>query len=216
MCLYTKQFKFKTAETDITCLKILETVAGEKGDIIVTPFAFVPVPEEILSGKELFIPDDMQMSWLEARMKEAEISLDVEEGVIHSFGMRCFESGAGRFTFARDMLCEIEYHMNSVGYDERYIRESESRRLGCDVHPMIIGISLYRCVIPAGTEYIEGAYSGFGRDFDHNFLSYGSKAIRFVEKLTECRREGDASLYEYRSGKELYDKLLDLNEWTTV
>ena len=182
MCLYIKQYKLQTADEDIACWKVLEIIEANDGEKIVTPFAFCPLTEDELNGKKLFKPDKREAdafdTWL--KMYEEEIKphhySSVEEGVIHTYGVKDLT--------VKDMYDEMNFHINSIGSDEIYIGTQQSETIGCDMNPMIMGFALYKCVIPKGTEYIAGTYTGLSGS---TLISYGSKGIRFVEKAAEWR-----------------------------
>lgn len=182
MCLYIKQYKFQTADEDIACWKVLEIIEANGGEKIVTPFAFCPLTEDELNGKKLFKPDkrdaDSLATWL--KMYEEEIKSrhynSVEEGVIHTYGAKDLT--------VKDLYDEMNYHIGYISSDEVYIDMHQSEVIGCDMNPMIMGFALYKCVIPKGTEYIAGTYTGHSGS---HLISYGSKGIRFVEKAAEWR-----------------------------
>ena len=182
MCLYIKHYEFQTADEDIICWKVLEIIEANGGEKIVTPFAFCPLTEDELNSKKLFKPDkrdaDSLATWL--KMYEEEIKPhhynSVEEGVIHTYGATYFT--------VKDLYDEMNYHIGYIGSDEVYIGMHQSENIGCDMNPMIMGFALYKCVIPKGTEYIAGTYIGHSGS---HLISYGSKGIRFVEKVAEWR-----------------------------
>ncbi len=180
MCLYTKQHKFRVAEEDIVCWKVLEIVDGNYGEKIVTPFAFWPMTEAELSGRKPFTPNELEAEHLQSRLDSYpdESPTCIEDGVIHTYGAKDLK--------AIDMYDEMTYHVGYIGGSEGYIGMHQSNIIGCDPDPEIVGIALYKCVIPKGTEYIEGTYSGRSCS---DLVSYGSKAIRFVEKVAEWRRD---------------------------
>lgn len=198
MCLYTKQHKFRVADEDIVCWKVLEIVEGHGGEKVITPFAFWPVPEDALNGKELFEPNEFEAEGLINRLegeKKSDYTIDVEEGVIHTYGAKDLR--------AIDMYDEMTFHVNNIGGGEGYIDMHRGDIIGCDPDPDVLGIALYKCVIPKGTEYIEGTYTGHGYSGRacSDLVSYGSKAIRFVEKVAEWRRSdgydtGDTCLWD--------------------
>lgn len=183
MCLYIKQYKFQTADEDIACWKLLEIIEANGGEKVITPFAFCPLTEDELNGKKLFKPDkrdaDSLATWL--KMYEEEIKprhySSVEEGIIHTYGAKDLT--------VKDLYDEMNYHIGYIGSDEIYIGTQQSETIGCDMNPMIMGFALYKCVIPKGTEYIAGTYTGHSGS---HLISYGSKGIRFVEKAAEWRK----------------------------
>ena len=183
MCLYIKQYKFQTADEDIACWKLLEIIEANGGEKVITPFAFCPLTEDELNGKKLFKPDkrdaDSLATWL--KMYEEEIKprhySSVEEGIIHTYGAKDLT--------VKDLYDEMNYHIGYIGSDEIYIGTQQSETIGCDMNPMIMGFALYKCVIPKGTEYIAGTYTG---QSGSHLISYGSKGIRFVEKAAEWRK----------------------------
>ena len=197
MCLYTKQCKFLAADEDIVCWKVLEIVRGNDGEKFITPFAFWPVTEDELSGKKLFTPDELEAEHLQIRLNHYsdESPASIEDGVIHTYGAKDIR--------AIEMYDEMTYHVGFIGSGESYIGTHQGGIIGCDPDPEILGIALYKCVIPKGTEYIEGVYTGHGYSGRacSDLVSYGSKAIRFVEKVAEWRRDdgydtGNTSLWD--------------------
>ena len=181
MCLYTKQHEFKVAEKDIVCWKVLEIVESHDGEAYVTPFAFVPVEDDVMSGKKLFAPSATHVAQLEEMMtgyKNSKSSMGVEKGVIHVYSDEKFG--------VLKMRDEMMYHINHVGGYESWIDRIDAAKIGCDIQPDILGISLWKCVIPKGTEYIKGSYYANGQ---HTLVSYGAKAIRFTEKVAEWRTD---------------------------
>ncbi len=208
MCLYTKQFKFRVADEDIVCWKVLEIINGNDGEKVITPFAFWPVTEDELSGKKLFVPNEFETEYLINRLEaetKSDYTISVEEGVIHTYGAKDLR--------AIDMYDEMTYHVHFIGGGEGYIDAHRGEIIGCDVDPEITGIALYKCVIPKGTEYIEGTYTGHGYAGRacSDLVSYGSKAIRFVEKVAEWRRDDG-----YDTGNTcLWDKVRALRKEVT-
>lgn len=197
MCLYTKQRKFQVADRDIVCWKVLEIVEGHDGEKVITPFAFRPVSDEALNGEMLLRPDYLQTEYLQRRLDSYpdESPTNIDEGVIHTYGAEDLK--------AIDMYDEMTFHVNNIGGGEGYIGYCDAAIIGCDPDPAILGIVLYKCVIPKGTEYIAGTYTGHGYSGRScsDLVSYGSKAIRFVEKVAEWRRDdgrdiGDTCLWD--------------------
>ena len=197
MCLYIKHYELQTADEDIVCWKVLEIVKSNNGgEKIVTPFAFCPLAEDELNGKKLFKPNkresDSLDTWLAMYREKEDPShyAIVEEGVIHTYGAKDLT--------ADDMYDEMRYHIGCIGSDEIYIGIQQSETIGCDTNPEILGFALYKCIIPKGTEYIAGTYTGHS---DSHLISYGSKGIRFVEKAAEWRKSdgydtGDTDLWD--------------------
>lgn len=209
MCLYTKQHKFRVAEEDIVCWKVLEIVDGNYGEKIITPFAFRPVTEDELSGKVLFTPNTLEAEHLQRMLDsypdENESFTGIEDGVIHTYGAKDIR--------AIEMYDEMTYHVGNIGGGEGYIGMHEGVIIGCGPDPEIVGIALYKCVIPRGAEYIEGTYTGHGYSGRPcpDLVSYGSKAIRFVEKVAEWRRDDG-----YDTGNTcLWDKVCALRKEVT-
>lgn len=207
MCLYTKQHKFQAADEDIVCWKVLEIVRGNDGEKVITPFAFWPVTEDELSGKVLFTPNVLEAEHLQSRLNcyPDETPTSIEDGVIHTYGAKDIR--------AIEMYDEMTYHVGFIGSGESYIGMHQSNIIGCDPDPEIVGIALYKCVIPKGTEYLEGTYTGHGYSGRacSDLVSYGSKAIRFVEKVAEWRRDDG-----YDTGNIcLWDKVCALRKEVT-
>lgn len=185
MCLYIDRFKFKTAEKDIPCWKVLEIIEGTDGEeITVTPYAFARVDERVLNGEAPFRPDMRQRRGLDEEIQiclnkygEEDCSrlLSVDKGVVHSYDA---SSGA-----VQDMYSELAFHAMCIGRNDTYIKKSDALRIGCGCEPRILGVSLWKCVIPKGAEYVKGRY--YGRYAF--FTSYGSSALVFKEKIHEWR-----------------------------
>lgn len=182
MCLYIKHYELQTADEDIVCWKVLEIVKSNDGEKIVTPFVFCPLTEDELNGKKLFKVNkreaDTLDTWLEMYRENVypRNYVSVEEGVIHTYGAKDLT--------VKDLYDEMNYHIGYIGSGEIYIGTQQSETIGCDTNPMIMGFALYKCVIPKGTEYIAGTYTGHSGS---TLISYGSKGIRFVEKAAEWR-----------------------------
>lgn len=185
MCLYIKQYELQTADKDIVCWKVLEIVKSNDGEKIVTPFVFCPLTEDELNGKKLFKVNKREADALDTWLAMYRENVNprqynsVEEGVIHTYG--------AKYLTADDMYDEMNYHIGYIGSGEIYIGTQQSETIGCDTNPMIMGFALYKCIIPKGTEYIAGTYTGHSGS---TLISYGSKAIRFVEKAAEWRSTG--------------------------
>lgn len=185
MCLYIKQYELQTADEDIACWKVLEIVKSNDGEKIVTPFVFCPLTEDELNGKKLFKVDKREADSLDTWLAMYRENVNprqynsVEEGVIHTYGAKDLT--------VKDLYDEMNFHIGHIGSDEIYIGTQQSETIGCDTNPMIMGFALYKCIIPKGTEYIAGTYVGHSGSA---LISYGSKGIRFVEKVAEWRSTG--------------------------
>lgn len=164
MCLITYQKKVDIAETNIICWKILEIIKRENDELVITPYAFKPVSEEILSGKLLFTPDDICNYEFENAGNGHHI---VDYGFIHTYA---------EFPTYYDF-----YHlMSCIGKPEPYILSDKAHELKCKKRPEVSGILLYKCEIPAGTQYLIGTTGGLVN-------SYASTSLRFIQKAAEFR-----------------------------
>lgn len=174
MCLSTRQHDFYTAEKDIVCWKILlkvrdtqENTCGVRKEEYITPYAHETVDPLILNGKKLFMPRAKHADALTERMDNIRRMpglytnngwIGVDCGVIHTYGEISPESMIGLLTVWQ---CDIG--------DDRFMNN------GCKE---ILEVSLWKCVIPKGAEYLKGI-------FTCDIHSYGSKALRFVKKVAE-------------------------------
>ena len=90
------------------------------------------------------------------------------------------------------MTTELKYAISSVNSHETYMTVDKLRGLpNCDIMPWVIGIALYRCVIPKGTEYLEGVSDG-----SVNSRCYASREIVFKEKVMEWNKSGCPDMKE--------------------
>lgn len=187
MCLKTNYPKFKTAEKDIVCWKILDTVRTVKGNVTLTPFRHEIVPQEILDGKRPLVPNEEQAEKLHIKLNDMARELEgrevnmsnfwahVEGGVIHTYTDEVSLSSMGY---------ELRYHTYSIGNEEftgAIPNEYPERPIDdCPRYHRILSVSLWKCVIPKGTEYLEG---------ESDFVkAYASASIVLKEKVAEFTR----------------------------
>lgn len=169
MCLTVKHELIFTADRDIVCWKFLEVIEGnDKEEIYVTPYRFKPVPREVLEGKEDFTPFACEPFQKKPRNKAGYIEPVAETGYIHAHGLLSPEFLFGEF----DDMCYW------LGKKDTYIDWYESGIIGCDRHPMVTGVSLWRCVIPKGTKYWLGE-----TDSKRPMFGYAAEEIRFEEEV---------------------------------
>lgn len=157
MCLQVfianNELPIAIAEKDIPCLKILEIdKAGSSDDAChVTPYRGVKVPPEVLSGEKNFLPKRQEpgdyevMPYFDSNFR---LCAEVSSGAIHTFA--CAEDSA-----------------QTIASEICFLRRFLSSRNTVTV--------VYLCVIPEGTEYMEGTFD------EHK--CYGSKAVRFEREL---------------------------------
>ena len=187
MCLRTNFPKFKTAEEDIMCWKILVTIRTAKDNVTITPFRHEIVPQEILEGKRPLAPNEEQTEKLHVELNDRVRDFEdrgvdisdfwtyVEGGVIHTYTDEVSLSTMGH---------ELRYHAYTIGYKEFtgvIPNEYPERPINdCPTHHFIYSVSLWKCVIPKGTEYLEG---------DSDFIkAYASASIVLKEKVAEFTR----------------------------
>ena len=180
MCTIVSDTCFKIAEKDIPCFKMTETLLDLEGKpFVVTPFAFKHLTPDILRGDTPLRPDDWTMP-VEGKMfteTRRRIIIGggtlplyvVSGGVIHTLGDLCVE----------DLAQELVTLTVAIDYRETYLLDEHREHLPeCAAMPFIKGVSLYRCVIPAGTLYLDGADDDMHR-------CYISKEIRFMERICD-------------------------------
>ena len=175
MCLSTRQHDFYTAEKDIVCWKILlkvrnaqENTFGVRKEEYITPYAYETVDQLILKGKKLFLPRTKHADALAERMDNVRRMpglytnngrIDIERGVIHTYG-----------EISPEVMTELlTMWQSDIGGD----------RFMCNGRKEVLEVSLWKCVIPKGTEYLKG------KVVYYDIHSYGSKALRFMEKIAE-------------------------------
>ena len=175
MCLYTRDKKFRVADHDIVCWKILRTIQTKDGSkVVITPYTYAEVAEDVLSGKEDFTPWKHDAKNLDETLRDGQLNnvLTISEGVIHIYG---------GVIPAERMESEMIYFCRRMG-KESYVLSYFCDKNG-EVVPkndsIIVSVALWKCVIPKGTQYLEGCAD--------SMTSYGSKALRFVEKAAEYK-----------------------------
>lgn len=176
MCLLTKQIEWTKATRDVTCWKILyeAEIPDEDGTTYITPYAYMEVPSSVLEGKEAFRPADGDEESLENEIRATrdfqkrrpDLLLIVGEGVIHTY----FEDGNNLSMehFIEVLACEIGLKTDFIG------RKIASGGISLTLK----SVSLWRCVIPSGTEYLKGWTTG-------EMSTLGAKALVFKEKAAE-------------------------------
>lgn len=170
------------AGDDIVCWKILESIKGKDGigKIYVTPYMFKPVENSVLDGKRMFKPDpcdDYTLEYMAYRNdieKQSDVSdikaISVSKGFIHVYGE----------LDPVFMMHEFRYLDGSIGGSEDSIDEIMAPKIRCDLYPTMVSLSLWKCVIPKGTEYIPGTFERI-----RQVRSYAARQIRFLHKAAE-------------------------------
>lgn len=176
MCLYTKDKKFRVADHDIVCWKILRTMQTKDGsNVVITPYAYAEVTKDVLSGKENFTPWKHDAKKLDEALQDGQFDnvLTIGEGVIHTYG---------GVIPAEYMEREMMYFCNRMGKQMSIVLSNFYDKNGEVVRKddsIIVSVALWKCVIPKGTQYLEGHAD--------SMTSYGAKALRFVEKVAEYK-----------------------------
>lgn len=159
----------KVAGKDIRCMKILEEDQwGYR-----TPYRFNEVTPEVVRGEKDFTAD---------RSAPGDY---VSESRYVGAGYVCVEIGAGAvhtYAYTKDSDKAIRSEVS-------FLR----RQYYCPRAAVV-----FECVIPEGTEYIEGIYDGE--------KCYGSKSIRFVREL--MRFEGKPGDRE-ATREKIYEKIAE-------
>ena len=154
MCLIPDTITYLKADHDMVCWKIIEHISDGTTETTVTPYAFAEVTKDILNGEKPFCPDKDETSRLDNQMKDWDDFAKVRpvaEGLIHTY-MDAWET------------------CGSLTQNTSFIGTKDRGKL-------CVAISLWKCVIPKGTEYLCGKTN----------YSYASKAIVFKEKALEIR-----------------------------
>ena len=176
MCLLTKQIEWTKATRDVTCWKILYKmeILEEGKTIYITPYAHMEVSSNVLEGKEAFQPAYGDEKSLENKIqatrdfqkRRPDLLLIVDEGVIHTY----FEDGNN---------LSMEHFIDAIACEIRFKADLIGMKMSNGDAPLILkSVSLWRCVIPSGTEYLKGWTSG-------EMSTLGAKAIVFKEKVAE-------------------------------
>lgn len=141
----------RKAEKDIPCMKLVEfeTCGYEKA--CRTPYMCKEVSDEILRGEKPMVP---------APLRRGDPEIEDIDGILAAVYANHIHTYAFTPTSDEAIYNEVMYLLSSLS-DSRY-RTS---------------VAVYMCVIPEGTEYLEGSYRGCN--------SYCSKAIHFERKLGE-------------------------------
>lgn len=178
MCLLTDQETPEIAQEDIVCLKAVETVEGEGEKVVnITPYRFAPLPDEVLNGKRPFKAKRTDFSSKFWRSEHGKVS----SGFIHTYAVP--ENAYDVHSIARDM----GYMISLIGTVEG-ISKSKRETAGCKDEPLILGITLWKCIIPKGTSYAKGKLDTSVSDV----YAYASECIVFKEKITEFRSNIDS------------------------
>lgn len=162
MCLITKSEE-KIAEHDIECWKLFEIIETEDGERTITPYQLEVVDADVISGIKPFVSENYSNKEKIKRYGTWRI----EDGYIHTYSTR---NTLTRF------IENMSYLISIIGNNEGYVRIHGKKYLQSNT--IIKGYSLYKCIIPAGEKYFEGKYG---------VLSYASKSIRIINKITEFR-----------------------------
>lgn len=182
MCITTKQSNYAVAQEDIVCWKVLEILESKDGEKrAVTPFAYVTVPDKVLIGEKPFVPDKQQTANLDAEIAEWWNSDEYRDGE-HEAALGLIHTYGGSM---EDLKPTLDYHREFV--DEPWNAYTDD-----SVTSRIASVTLWECVIPKGTEYLEGDIPfhrcGYGK---YDVRSYASKAIVFKKKVVEFYGKGD-------------------------
>lgn len=179
MCLVTEQNNVKIADKDIVCWKVVEILDGiNNSRLHVTPYMFKHITEDVLDGRVSFKSDEYYRHY-ELYGKFSVIN----EGYIHTYAV----------PDNNDIHSDTDNFINVIGGHLEYVNKRETFVFSgmlpnCGTCPFCIGIALFRCVIPAGTEYLQG----YDND-DTEFKCYASREIVFKEKLAEWNHKCDFS-----------------------
>ena len=170
--MMTKQGETSVADREITCWKIVETLEDRNGNPVrVTPYMFRHIPDDVIDGKRPFWTGRPECAY---ELCEGMYN-HILDGYIHTFATPRGESEV-------DVLCrELDYAITVVGTTETFMTPGKADGIpNCVDLPNVLGIALYRCVIPKGTEYLEGIYDGV-----NDLRCYASREIVFKEKVAE-------------------------------
>lgn len=172
MCTITTQGEPKIVDKEITCWKIVETLEDRNGNpVLVTPYMFRHIPDDVIDGKRPFWTGRPECTY---ELCEGMYN-HILDGYIHTFA-------APRDENEVDAFCkELAYAITPVGGVETFMTPNKAEGIpNCDCLPHVLSITLYHCVIPAGTEYLEGIYDGA-----IDIRCYASREIVFKEKVME-------------------------------
>ncbi len=160
------------ADRDITCWKMVEILSDRDGErVYVTPYMFKYIPETVLEGKYPFRTGQPDYTYELCR----GLCNRIFRGFIHTYAIPTTDDKIDA------VATELKYAITSVNSHESYMTVEKLRGLpNCDLMPWVIGIALYRCVIPKGAEYLEGSSDGLA-----DFRCYASREIVFKEKVAE-------------------------------
>lgn len=181
--MITTQGEITVADRDITCWKLVEILSDMDGErIYATPYMFKHVPETVLEGKSPFYTGQPDYTYeLYPGMYN-----HILKGFIHTYAVPATEEEVDA------MASELKYAIAPVNSHETYLTVDKLRGLpNCDLMPWVIGIALYRCVIPEGTEYLEGVSDG-----SLDSRCYASREIVFKEKVMEWNKSGCPDMKE--------------------
>ncbi len=169
--MITTQGEIRVADKDITCWKLVEILSDRDGErIYATPYMFKYVSEPVLEGKYPFWTGQPDYNYeLCPGMRNR-----IFRGFIHTYAIPATDE-------IDAVVTDLKYAITSVNSHESFMTVDKMRGLpNCDIMPRVIGIALYRCVIPKGTEYLEGMSDGLV-----SYRCYASREIVFKEKVTE-------------------------------
>lgn len=172
MCMLTTQGETRVADRDITCWKVVEILSDRDGErIYATPYMFKHVPETVLEGESPLYTGQPDYTYELC----PGVCNHILKGFIHTYAV----PATGNEIDAA--VSELTYAIASVNSHETYLTADKMRGLpNCDMLPWVIGVALYRCVIPKGTEYLEGVGDG-----SVDSRCYASREIVFKEKVME-------------------------------
>ena len=178
MCLLTKQETLEIAQEDIMCLKAVEIVEGkDENTVNITPYVFTFLPDEVLNGERPFKAERTNFS---SRFWKSEHG-KVSDGFIHTYDMpKTVEDVC-------NVAHDIGFMTSLIGTLEG-ISKPKVEAAGCKDEPHILGITLWKCVIPKGTSYAKGIVDTIAFDV----RAYASECIVFKEKIAEFRSKIDS------------------------
>ena len=184
MCIYTNDDKCKIAKQDISCMKVVRKYTDNQGKTVYTSLYNFVEPVEYTIGKVTRMNDCIRKyknvpEYIKVMNKHILHEYNPErfdklrncvEAGLHSFGMNakgCKDVGEWAVTEC------AEYYKHHPSDDNICLPKDD------------LCIALLKCVIPAGTKYVEGVHNCFSRNVDdiYDEIGYCSEAIKVIEEL---------------------------------